>query len=83
MMFQCSLWVSYGVVTPHRTCVIATNAFGVAMELTWCCIYLAFCKSRLSQIGRMLGVAGLWLALTTVDVRVISNFDFQPLKAGE
>lgn len=83
-MLQCALWVSYSVITPNRLPSLFTNACGLALEVTWCLVFMIYSvgQKRRSLVKWFVVLVMLWLAVTMVAVLVATRLNWKPLEVG-
>jgi len=72
-LLQCSLWVSYSVITPNRLPSLLTNLCGAGLELIWCILYLSFSSERTAFATKFVVVVAAWILLTGVDVLTVPH----------
>lgn len=85
-LFNCMLWVLYGMpfVKPHSMLIITINVFGVAMELFFISLYMAFAikQSKIQMTRYLIGVITLYAAIIIITVRALHSLPSRQLVVG-
>eukprot|EP00250_Pteridium_aquilinum_P012006 c20449_g1_i1 orf=305-1168(+) len=85
-LFNCLIWVLYGlpIVKPHSLLIITINVFGVAMELFFISLYVAFAikQSKIKMTRYMACVALLYAVIIVITLFALHSLTSRQLVVG-
>lgn len=85
-LFNCSLWVLYGLpfVRPHSTMILSINCFGVALEMVYLAVFLSFAikNIKMQTTTYLIGVLVVYIAIILTTLFAIHTLKLRQLAVG-